>query len=45
MAYIYKRLKKGGKEDVEEAIQFMDDLNISNDHLKEHFMSLIMDKK
>lgn len=35
-------MKKGT---VEEVISYMDDMNISNDLLKEHIMGLSMDKK
>ena len=45
LTFIFKHLKKGDKSDVEDAIAFMDDLGITNDHLKEHLMTLSMDKK
>lgn len=44
LEFIFKYLKKGGAEDVQEAISFMDDLGITNDHLKEHLLELNMDK-
>jgi replication factor C subunit 1 len=39
---IFKRLVK---DDVDEAIEVMDELNISNDQFKEHLVTLIYDKK
>mmetsp|Transcript_22623 Transcript_22623/g.21789 ORF Transcript_22623/g.21789 Transcript_22623/m.21789 type:complete len:112 (+) Transcript_22623:2062-2397(+) len=43
--YIYKRLKKGTEPSIEEAITFMDDMGINNEQLKEHLLTLSMDKK
>jgi len=42
LEYIYKRLKKGSQENIEDAIEFMDDMGITNDHFKEHLMVLNM---
>lgn len=44
LEYIYKYLKKGNEESIMNAIAFMDDLGITNDHLKEHLMTLSMNK-
>jgi len=33
------------RDQIEEAVDFMDELNITNDMFKEHFLSLCMDKK
>ena len=39
---IYKSLKKG-KDHVSEAVEFMNDMGINNDQVKEHLMGLCMD--
>jgi hypothetical protein len=44
LATIYKNVKKG-KDYVFLALEFMDDLGLTNEHLKEHLMILCMDKK
>ena len=45
LAIIYRYLKRGGKENVEEALGFMSDMGLTNEHLKEHLMTLCMDSK
>lgn len=49
LAYIYKWLKKhergGDKDSILEILDFMKDLGLKNEHLKEHLMVLCMDKK
>jgi hypothetical protein len=41
---ILKYIKRG-KESVQKALDFMVDLGITNEHLKEHLMYLCMDPK
>jgi len=49
LSYIYKYLKKheksGDKEHIVEILEFIKDLGLTNEHLKEHLMTLCMDKK
>jgi Glu-tRNA(Gln) amidotransferase subunit E-like FAD-binding protein len=49
LAYIYKQLKKhekdSEKDHIMEVLEFMKDLGLTNEHLKEHLMTLCMDKK
>jgi len=44
MQLILKYIKKG-KDSVNKALDFMFDLGLTNDHLKEHLMYLCMDTK
>lgn len=44
LAIILKYMKKG-KDSVGKAIDFMQQLGITNEHLKEHLLALCMDKK
>ncbi len=49
LAYILKSLKRfqknGNKDDIREALEFMHDMGLTNEHIKEHLMTLCMDKK
>ena len=38
-------LKKGTSESIDQLLEFMDDLNISNEMIKEHLAILILDPK
>jgi hypothetical protein len=42
---LYKHLKSGEKEAVLDAIEYMDDMHITNEHFKEHLMGVCGDKK
>ena len=42
---VLNHLKCGSKDAVQELIEYLDDLNISNEMVKEHLMILSMDKK
>src|SRR5438094_855609 len=49
LAYIYKDLKKydrvNDKDFILDVMEFMHDLGLTSEHLKEHLMDLSMDKK
>ena len=49
LIYVWKQLKLyeryEDKSHINEALEFMKDLGLTNEHLKEHVMSLCMDKK
>lgn len=49
LTYIHRTLKKhersGDKEHILEILEFMKDLGLTNEHVKEHLMGLCMDKK
>ena len=42
---ILGQLKKGSKESILDLLEYLDDLNITNEMIKEHLMGLNMDKK
>jgi replication factor C subunit 1 len=42
---ILGHLKKGSKDSILDLIEYLDDLNITNEMIKEHLMGLNMDKK
>lgn len=44
LSIILKYIKKG-KDHVHHALEFMDNLGLTNEHLKEHLMQLCMDNK
>ena len=42
---ILSQLKKGSKDSILDLLEYLDDLNITNEMIKEHLMGLNMDKK
>ena len=42
---ILSHLKKGSKDSILDLIEYLDDLNINNEMIKDHLMGLNMDKK
>ena len=45
LAQILKYLKNGSKDSVLALLEYLDDLNISNEMFKEHLIGLNLDKK
>ena len=42
---ILSQLKKGSKDSILDLLEYLDDLNITNEMIKEHLRGLNMDKK